>query len=528
MLERAGLHQTRFRTPGVAPDARGVVLGEKGLVLFASLDRAVAFLRAYAAQATLDELVPSLLIRRVVTPLRAREIVVTFAAESSYRMDRVAGIARLAGGLVFTGTSRHFVKYRDAASPLGYDVQQLVDGGDLALYGDGFEQTYAVERDVPLLDLVLKLSPEPMPPGERMPEETSPGKPGEAAHPRLLCTAETGIGHALVRYLFRWRVDARVALAEWATESAFDDGPRRAHLFDLRAVPARIVALLRGLPGVRLFVPSGDRVAVEYGYRHPIALDSIPSLFAADSLTLFRADAPAELLSPLPPFAPVRALVRADLAPALDAADATPAAQHARPGAAPPPAMALPLRLRPTGGPFRDVRATVVPAAHGEWLARMLYVLPPRTLAALRIAVTPERTYLLDPAGIEGVPLGTFYSELAPRIFVPAGTVIEPSVPADVLVDLVEGRGDGYVFFHLDAPAPTVVPADAFGPVPRRALRRLAAASASASRLEAEDPGLPLLEYGANRTFPLRGIPGGAAPLPSGDDDVGVPGAGGA
>ena len=105
-LERAALHQTRFRTPGVAPDTRGVVLGQKGALLFPSLDRVVAFFRAYGDDGSLDEILPSLSIRRVVTPLRTRELLVLLAAESSYRMDRVAAVARLAGGMVFTGISR--------------------------------------------------------------------------------------------------------------------------------------------------------------------------------------------------------------------------------------------------------------------------------------------------------------------------------------------------------------------------------------------------------------------------------------
>ncbi len=150
MLERAALHQTRFRTPGVSPDARGVVLGQKGVVLFASLDRLVAFLRAYGDEGSLDEILPSLEIRRVVTSLRTREILLFVQAESSYRMDRIAGVAKLVGGLCFTGTSRHFVKYRDAASPLGYDVERLLDeGADVVLYHDTFRQAYQLEREIP-------------------------------------------------------------------------------------------------------------------------------------------------------------------------------------------------------------------------------------------------------------------------------------------------------------------------------------------------------------------------------------------
>ena len=160
MLERAALHQTRFRTPGVTPDARGVVMGQKGVVLFPSIDRLVAFLRAYGDEGSLDELLPSLVIRRLITPLKTRELMLSITAESSYRMDRIGGVAKLAGGLVFTGTSRHFVKYRDTGSPLGYDVQELLDQpADLVLYHDSFRQAYSFDREIRFRDLVFKLNP---------------------------------------------------------------------------------------------------------------------------------------------------------------------------------------------------------------------------------------------------------------------------------------------------------------------------------------------------------------------------------
>ena len=89
-LERAALHQTRFRTPGVSPDARGVVLGQRGVLLFSSLDRVVAFFRAYGDEGSLDEILPTLSVRRVQSALRTKEILVFLGAESSYRMDRVA------------------------------------------------------------------------------------------------------------------------------------------------------------------------------------------------------------------------------------------------------------------------------------------------------------------------------------------------------------------------------------------------------------------------------------------------------
>jgi len=491
MLERVALHQTRFRTPGVAPDARGVMLGERGLVLFASIDRAVAFLRAYGDEGALDELIPSLSLRRVVTPLRTREVLLGVQAESSYRMDRVAGIARLTGGLVFTGTSRHFVQYRDAASPLGYDLDALAETpADVALYHDTFTQTYVVEGDLALRDLVQRLSLEP-----------DPGSSARSPR-RLYATAEVGVGHALVRYLFRSHVQARAALVEWPAASAFDEGPRRAHVFELTETPARIVALLRALPGVRVFEPIVEGAAVELGHRHPIALESCPSLFRGGGLTLFRAGAGVEVLSPLPPFAPVRALVRPTLA--LDGPPAE--ARRARPVEAPSP-LALPLRVRPSTEPWRRVRATVVPLAQRTQLARMLYVLPPRTLAALRIALTDDAAYLVDPAGIEGVPVGTFYSELATGVFVPAGSTLEPAVGGEVLAELARQRGEGLVFFEPGREAPTFLPTSSLGPVSRHALGPLAAVPLVAAPPESDARDLPELSYGEPTRFPLRHLP---------------------
>ncbi|MGF1466109.1 MAG: hypothetical protein ACFCGT_08235 [Sandaracinaceae bacterium] len=497
MLERAALHQTRFRTPGVAPDARGVLLGHKGAVLFPSLDRLVAFLRAYGEEGSLDEILPSLTIRRVITPLKTREVFLTLAAESSYRMDRVAAIAKLAGGLVFTGTARHFVKYRDAGSPLGYDVEELLDQqADVILYHDTFRQAYDDEREIAFRDLVLKLDPTRLPPSER---RATPG--------RLFATAEVGIGGALISYLFRWQVEARAALAEWPVESAFEERGRRLYLFDIAQAPERIVDLMTSLPGVHVYEPLGPTFAVELGFRHPIALDSCQSIFSDDALTLFGGDGEVVLVDPAPAFAPVRSLVRNDVR--LEAVEAV----HRARGAAGTEELSLelPLRLDSTNAPWRRVVATVVPAEQRAWLARMLYTLPPRVIGTLRLAIAKDRIYLLDPAGIEGVPIGRFYAEVADRIYVPAGMTLVPAVAREVLEDLVSDRQGGHVFFEPGEP-PRVVPAAAFGPVARRVLRDVAAMTVHAEAPERHDPPLPLLEYGPARRFPLWGVPGRTPP----------------
>jgi hypothetical protein len=502
-LEPAALHQTRFRTPGVTPDSRGVVIGQKGLCLFPSLDRAVAFFRAYAEEGSLDELLPTLTVERVISALKTREILVSMGAESSYRMDRVAQVTRLSGGDVFTGTQRHFVRYRDAKSPLGYDLVEIVDAkADVVLYADTYRQAYNVERQIPFAELILKLQPHPSPG-----EHPLPGKHG-AALPKAWVTAETGIGHALVGYLFRWRIKASVALAEWPPASAFDEGPRRLHVFELEDPPARVVSLLRSLPGVHVFEPATPNVGVEVGFKHPVALESCQGVFQKNGLTLFTGRAGVTVVDPVPPLAPVRTLVRAD----VRLEDAT--TLEARGLGAPVP-IGLSFKLAASQLPWRHVVAAVVPIAEREWLARMLYVLPPKTLESIRMALAGEAIYLLDPNGIEGVPLGRFFSRVAERVYVPAGMTLVPAVSSSVLEELVAGAGGGHVFFEGDG-VPKVVPNDAFGAVSRRVLKSVAGQHVHADAPDRADPPLPLLSYGPETRFPLWGLPGKVEPKPEG------------
>ena len=197
VIERVVLHQSRFRTPGLVPDARGVALGPLGMVLLSSPERLVSFLRATGEEGALDELLDSLRIVQVVSPLRTREMVVEVQASSSHRMDRIAAIARLLGGMVFTGSGRHFVKYRDAQAPFGYDIGELLaDPGDIALYHDRFAQPYKVDRTLAIRDLILRLTPVQVP-------------RGRAETPRMLyALVHLGLGESVVGYLARWAVNA--------------------------------------------------------------------------------------------------------------------------------------------------------------------------------------------------------------------------------------------------------------------------------------------------------------------------------
>ena len=71
-LEHVAQGQTRFFTPGVAPDPRGILLGRSCLMTFATLEGAVSWFRLYSSEAALDELLSNLAITKCRTALGSR------------------------------------------------------------------------------------------------------------------------------------------------------------------------------------------------------------------------------------------------------------------------------------------------------------------------------------------------------------------------------------------------------------------------------------------------------------------------
>jgi hypothetical protein len=443
VIERVVLHQSRFRTPGLVPDARGVALGPQGLILLSSPERLVSFLRATGEEGALDELLDSLRILQVISPLRTREMVVEVQAGSSHRMDRLAGIARLVGAMVFTGSGRHFVKYRDAQAPFGYDIGELLaEPGDLALYHDRFAQPYRLDRTIAIRDLILRLAPVHVP---RARTESPRG---------LYALVRLGLGESIVGYLARWAVSARVAHVEWA-RGGTSDVIERAYLLQLASPAPRFVQLLRSLPGVSLFVPDGERTAVELGYRHPVPLSACAPLFGTEELVLFRAGGEGAIVLPQrPPFVDAQTLV--SLAPGGEA----PAQQvRLRPIEG---SFALPLTLAASASPPRRVSAVVIPLGQQDTLGRLLSVLPPATLARLTAAFTETAIYLHGPDSAHTIPLGTLFEEVGDGVFVPLGSVLSPPVPAEVLRQLARVESGTRLFVTGGRYPLTAVPESAF------------------------------------------------------------------
>ncbi len=432
MLDRIALHQTRLHTPGLGLDSRGVALGAKGLVLLPSIERLVAFLAVYTRERSLEDLTPSLAMHVVRSKLGTREITLEVAAESCDRMDRLAETARLVGGFTFTGTSRHFVQYRDAGAPFGYDAPELLssDAG-LLLYHDRFSQTYDAERSIDLRSLLLRLMLH-LDPQTR----TAPGL--------RIVVAEPGLGPALVQYLVRSRVDGEVGVAEWPPESAFDDAPVRRWIVRVPELPTRMLGLVQSTPGMTTFVPVGPGVAVEVGYRHPIELRACPVFDPAGLLLLRgRGDEPWSMAR-LPPMGALTAFARVELreagAPSLAAT-----------GLGSADLVSVPLRLAPTMAPQRHVTATWVPTAQVPLLRRLSYALPRAVIAQATVAMTARGAFLRSRGGIEAIPVGTFYIELHPGLYIPAGQEVTPAVAPEVLARALDVPAGRVTFLAPDA-----------------------------------------------------------------------------
>ncbi len=441
-LERIALHQTRLRTPGLSLDASGVALGARGLVLLPTIERLVAFLSIYTRDRSVGDLLEGagesagLEVTTVRSPLGTREIVIAFPAASTTLLDVVADVARLAGGLTFTGTGRYYVQYRDRTAPFGYDVTELLrveDGVDFALHHLTFTQAYARESAIDLASLVARLEP------RRDPSVTASG-----SRP-LWLRAEPGVAPALVAYLARSGVDAEVGVLELPPASSFDEGPQRVAIVRVAELPPRLERLVTRTPGVRAFAPAGPGVAVQVGHRHPIHLVGLP-VFPPSGLALLPAAAPGAprtplVLDALPQMASVSALVSVKLGGDV---------QRAAP-ARTPSTLSVPLQLAPSVAGSRQVTASLVPIERAPLLRRLAYALPTSslqsaTLARVRSDSIGEQLVVRLPGGVDAIPLGAFFTESAPGLFVLAGHDLVPACAPSHLAQAVGASSSTSVF----------------------------------------------------------------------------------
>lgn len=497
-LEHVAQGQTRFFTPGVAPDPRGILLGRYCLMTFPTLEGAVSWLRLYSSEASLDELMANLTITKARTQLGSREIVIQIPAISSYASDRAARLARLVGGAIYTGTSKHFVKYRDDRSPYGYDA---VDIGampstiDFMVHGDEFAQGYMMEGELPFARLLFRLSIRKIPGGENLaPEDRA----------ELYLAVAHGLADGIIRYLWRNRVQAEAGLFNPRTQSAFEERQRGYMWIRARALPERILALFLGTPGIDVFRPAGANAAVAVGYQHPIDLASASSIFPADTFHVFWPNDRVDVLPGPLSLSDIADLTKVDVE--LDKPrDPT---VH---GGGPPEPIGVELRLAAAMGPPRRVVATLIPIEHGPRLKRILFALPPVSLRGHRVSVTDRGILVVGSENLDVIPLGQMLCELTPGLLVPLGMDIVPRVTPEVLARAL-GHQPGVVTVF---PPPTgkgddrpfQIPEGAFSTLERRSLAKMEPDKAAVTDLGAEPSPEAQIVNDAVGRFALWGFP---------------------
>ena len=412
-------------------DARGVCLGAKGLVLLPSIDRAVAFLAIYTREVSLTHVLDELRIQMVRSKLGAREVALVFQVLSGDVLDRLAEIGRLTGGFTFTGTSRHFVQFRDRAAPFGYDAPELLtESADLCLYHSSFLQAYDLERQVDFRRLVLTLEP------------SSDARPAEPERAWVL--AKPALGPPLCRHFVSARISAQVCRIEMGTAAELET-PVTEWLFRLSALPRRALGLLTRTPGLDLFVERAPGALVQYGFEHPFELSACP-VFHHGELVLFHGARPewrpTRVIERVPVLADVRALVEPHIAD-LDAGPITLAADK-------PPRLPVGVRLVPSATTSRRVSAARLAHPGPEYLRKLAYLFGSETVRSTRLAATDQGLFVLVASAPEGALLGELYAELSERCFIPLGCDLAPRIDPSQLLQAMGVAPDQLVFFQRD------------------------------------------------------------------------------
>lgn len=509
MLEHVAHGQTRFFTPGVAPDPRGILLGRYCVMTFPTLEGAVSWLRLYASEASLDELLANLTITKVKTALGSRGIAIQIPAISSYAADRAARLARLVGGAIYTGTAKHFVKYRDDRSPYGYDaveVGAIVEATDFMVHSDEFAQGYVRDGDLAFDRLLLRLSIRKVPGGEHLATDD---------RAELILAVARGLVDGIVRYLWRNRVVATAGLFTPRLTGAFDDHSRERGymLLRVRSLPERMLALFLATPGVDVFRPAGTNAAVAVGYAHPIDLASCQSVFPVDTFYMFWPNDRVDVLPGPLALSDIADLTRLDVV--ADRAVDRGVGSHE---AAQP--IGVELRLAPALGPPRRVVATLISTEHAGRLKRLLFALSPLSLRGHRVAVTDRGVLVIGAANLDVIPLGQLLCELTPGLLIPLGMDAVPRVSPEVLARAL-GHGPGMVTVLSRNERPFQIPEAAFATLERRSLARLEVQTAAIENVRVEPSAAAQIINDAVGRFALWGFPDASDRklLPSGSGD---------
>jgi hypothetical protein len=522
MLERVTLNQAGFKLPGVAPDMRGVLLGRYGVAILPTFDRLVSFLSVLSQEISLDDIIPSLKIYQVATELDVQEYLLFLTGENSYQFDRYARAVRFCDGNFFTGSGKHYVRYRDHASPLGYDIDVLSpENGEFVFYEEGRSFSPRKTREISFSEIVFQLRIKKAAPSLQAPMAGEPD-----LEDGVWLKVRPGLGPATLHYLWRHRINALASVIGKGTlpppvPSGDAGGPllrsstlgnkisEEYLLLKITRLPQRVFRLLESVPGITLYRSLGANVLIEWGYFHPIRIESCSVAFDKDKFHVLSAgETPYESYPSLPSLVTIESLLQThfDLLPT----QAAPAPIRL-PGpttATTSPDFQVPLRLIQDTPRFASITATLIRWTRARLLRKLVYAMPAPILGDCKVASLPDGLFIISPHGLESLPIGDFYQEVAPSIFIPAGMSLSPRVRPEILIDYIGGTPGSYVILTKgvadDIRAIALGP-DHFEPLGRRALAPIATAVGQRS------PDMPAPRPPPE--FELQNDPAGVFPL---------------
>lgn len=492
MLEHVAANQTRFAVPGIRPDARGIALGPFCVVLLPSIDRVVGLFRGLSEAQSLDELLGGMKIVQVRTPLESQEFLVFLPVSNSYAADAIDAIAALIGGVTFTGSERHFVKYRNSRSPMGYDLDNLSRAdGDFLLYAPEFEQAYRLERKIPFAQLALRLSV------SRTRHDQA--EEGES----LLLRLPVGLWRQVLAYLHRYGIAAEVA----ATQSVSHQNTNvRIFLLRTRALPLRMARLFSETPGIQIYRSVVERAAVEVGYRHPFELTAVASIFAPNRYYLYGGTVDRLEVVDTPRFVSASALVEITAGAPI---------QVEAMSSMEPANFDVPVRMVQGGSKHRVV-ARWISADELPRLKKLAHWLPPQALAGYTICSTGHGVFVFCEVGLDYLPLGEMFYPLSPNILVSYGWELLPRIRWEVMHQQLKVQGSDLIFFSQKSANPLRIDRSHFQPLGRAAVAHLRAEDMVITTV-ADQP----LATGNTLALSLRNEPLGRFPLWGFSDDEG-------
>ena len=391
------------------------------MLVLPTIEAVLSWLRIFSSDGAIDDISNGFLLCEVKGEKKGAQLLVQVLAQNSRMMDRVANVAKWIGVPVFTGTTKHFVRYRDANSPYGYDVVDvdvLEKTKTFRVYNLEDSEVYTYGREIQLRDLLVKCSLRKK--SVRVTDDYIGGKCW------LLC--EKGLSSGVLRYLWKNQIKGRATIVGVSQKGK--SSPRVKTLIEVESLPDRILGLLDRTPGVATFGALSEHVGVEMGYEHPIGLEQCETLFGNEALHLFDGanDTFLEFKNDLQ-FLAIESLISNRFEIAANKTTQTLEKNEFS-------LSKIALELTSTRSPPKNINASFVPLGKAGQLKKLVFALPPRDLQEHGI-VSLESGFLIVGKTEFTFPLGEPLTEVFKGLYLPIGIEWVPRVSADAMAKAI-------------------------------------------------------------------------------------------